>query len=44
VESEAQMEFLRQERCDEVQGFIYSQPVGPSEVSEMIRQGYWHTE
>ncbi len=42
VENDQQMEFLRQERCDEVQGYIYSQAVGPKEVSEMIRQGYWH--
>ena len=42
VETEEQMEFLRQERCDEVQGYIYSQAVGPKEVSEMIRQGYWN--
>lgn len=42
VENDPQMEFLRQERCDEVQGYIYSQAVGPKEVSEMIRQGYWH--
>ena len=42
VENDRQMDFLRQERCDEVQGYIYSQAVGPKEVSEMIRQGYWH--
>jgi EAL domain-containing protein (putative c-di-GMP-specific phosphodiesterase class I) len=44
VETDRQMEFLRRERCDEIQGYLFSQPVSPKEVSEMIRQGYWHTE
>ena len=44
VENEQQMDFLRRERCDEIQGYIFSRPVSPDEVAEMIRQGYWHTE
>ncbi len=44
VETDRQMDFLRRERCDEIQGYLFSQPVSPKEVSEMIRQGYWHTE
>ncbi|MCB1759232.1 MAG: EAL domain-containing protein [Gammaproteobacteria bacterium] len=43
VESDEQMEFLRKSHCDEIQGYIFSKPVGPQEISEMIRQGYWHT-
>ncbi len=43
VETEAQMQFLRKENCDEMQGFLYSKPVSADEISEMIRQGFWHT-
>ncbi len=43
VENNEQMDFLRREHCDEVQGYIFSKPVNPKEVLEMIRQGYWHT-
>ncbi len=44
VETDEQMEYLRKEHCDEIQGYIYSRPIGPNEVSEMIHQGYWHNE
>ena len=44
VETKEQMDFLRRERCDEIQGFLFSKAVGADEVSEMIRQGYWHLE
>ncbi|MCP3866578.1 MAG: EAL domain-containing protein [Gammaproteobacteria bacterium] len=44
VENRSQMDFLRQKRCDEIQGHILSKPVGAGEVSEMIRLGYWHTQ
>jgi len=43
VENNEQMDFLRHEHCDEVQGYIFSKPVNPNEVVEMIHQGYWHT-
>jgi len=42
VENDEQMEYLRKVRCDEIQGYIFSQPVGPQEITEMIHQGYWH--
>lgn len=43
VETEQQMQFLRKENCDEMQGFLYSKPISADEISEMIRQGFWHT-
>jgi EAL domain-containing protein (putative c-di-GMP-specific phosphodiesterase class I) len=43
VESEEQMQFLRKENCDEMQGFLYSKPISADEIAEMIRQGFWHT-
>jgi EAL domain-containing protein (putative c-di-GMP-specific phosphodiesterase class I) len=42
VETEEQMEYLRNERCDEIQGYVFSKPVTAEEVSEMVRQGFWH--
>jgi diguanylate cyclase (GGDEF)-like protein/PAS domain S-box-containing protein len=43
VETEEQMQFLRKENCDEMQGFLYSKPISADEITEMIRQGFWHT-
>ncbi|GEM_PF-1180176 len=43
VETEEQMQFLRKENCDEMQGYLYSKPISADEISEMIRQGFWHT-
>ncbi len=43
VETDEQMEYLRKVHCDEIQGYIFSHPVGPQEITEMIHQGYWHT-
>jgi len=42
VETDEQMEYLRKIHCDEIQGYIFSQPVGPQQISEMIHQGFWH--
>jgi len=42
VETEAQMHFLQQENCNEMQGYLYSKPLTPEEVSEMIKLKYWH--
>ncbi|MCW8907225.1 MAG: EAL domain-containing protein [Sedimenticola sp.] len=41
VETEQQMQFLRKENCDEMQGFLFSKPVTADEIGEMIRQGFW---
>lgn len=43
VETEEQMQFLRKENCDEMQGYLYSKPISADEITEMIRQGFWHT-
>lgn len=32
VETNEQLEFLREHECDEMQGFLYSQPVPPDEI------------
>ena len=37
VENEAQLSFLRQHGCDEVQGFFFSKPMTTAEVSTMTR-------
>ncbi len=42
VETEKQMHFLHQESCNEMQGFLYSKPLSPEEISEMIKLKYWH--
>ena len=42
VETDEQMEYLRKMRCDEIQGYVFSHPVGPQQITEMIHQGYWH--
>jgi len=40
VETEEQLAFLRQCRCDEMQGYLFSRPVPPTEIAELLaRQG-----
>jgi EAL domain-containing protein (putative c-di-GMP-specific phosphodiesterase class I) len=36
VETEAQLEFLRAQRCDEMQGYLFSAPVPASEFEELL--------
>lgn len=36
VESEAQLEFLRNNECNQVQGYFYSKPVGEEELVEFL--------
>jgi len=38
VESEAQLAFLRERRCDEYQGFLMRQPLVASEFAEMLER------
>lgn len=38
VETEAQLAFLRELGCDEIQGFIFSRPVVASEFEDMLRR------
>jgi diguanylate cyclase (GGDEF)-like protein/PAS domain S-box-containing protein len=37
VEDEAQMSFLRDHHCDEIQGYYFSQPLKVDDVAEMLR-------
>ncbi len=37
VENEAQLEFLRSEGCDEIQGFLVSRPVTAEAIATMLR-------
>jgi diguanylate cyclase (GGDEF)-like protein len=39
VETEAQLEFLKTHRCDEVQGFYYAKPVPPEECAKILEHG-----
>ncbi len=39
VETEAQLDVLRQEGCNEVQGFLFSAPRPAAEVAHMLRSG-----
>ena len=37
IENEAQMEFLRQEGCHELQGYLLAKPLSPSDATELLR-------
>ncbi|MDP2827903.1 MAG: PAS domain S-box protein [Sulfuricellaceae bacterium] len=39
VETEAQLNFLRRHRCDEMQGYYFSRPVPIAEFTALIREG-----
>ena len=41
VETAAQLGFLRDERCDEAQGFLFSQPLAPQELDDLARHPPW---
>jgi predicted signal transduction protein with EAL and GGDEF domain len=36
VETEAQMSFLREHRCDEIQGYYFSKPISAGEVADKV--------
>lgn len=38
VETREQLEFLKREGCDTVQGYVYSRPVPPKEIERMFHQ------
>lgn len=42
VETEEQMEFLRENNCDQVQGFLLSKPL-PADQALKVLQKNWHT-
>ncbi|RZT08353.1 PAS domain S-box-containing protein/diguanylate cyclase (GGDEF) domain-containing protein [Duganella sp. CF402] len=37
VETRAQLEYLRRSRCDEIQGYFFSRPLPPEELSQLVR-------
>ena len=37
VETQAQMDFLKSQNCDEIQGFLISRPVEASAFAELLR-------
>jgi len=37
VETESQLDYLRQNYCNEIQGFYYSQAVTADELTELLR-------
>ncbi|MCX5874904.1 MAG: EAL domain-containing protein [Deltaproteobacteria bacterium] len=39
VETEEQAGYLRQNGCDEIQGYLFSKPVPAEEFAELVRQG-----
>jgi diguanylate cyclase (GGDEF)-like protein/PAS domain S-box-containing protein len=39
VETKAQMEFLRDNNCDEAQGYLFSEPIPPNEMEELLEAG-----
>jgi EAL domain-containing protein (putative c-di-GMP-specific phosphodiesterase class I) len=39
VENEAQMSFLREHQCDEIQGYYFSKPLPVEKVARMLRRG-----
>jgi diguanylate cyclase (GGDEF)-like protein/PAS domain S-box-containing protein len=40
VENEAQMSFLRERQCDEIQGYYFSKPLPAEEVAAKLRASY----
>ncbi|WP_082584278.1 EAL domain-containing protein [Noviherbaspirillum sp. Root189] len=38
VETEAQCEFLSRNMCDEIQGFVFSKPLAPSDMEALLRE------
>ena len=39
VEREEQLAFLRRQRCDHFQGYLFSRPLAPEEFQAMLRDG-----
>ena len=37
VETEAQLSFLQDQNCDEIQGYYFSKPVAPSRITEHLQ-------
>jgi EAL domain-containing protein (putative c-di-GMP-specific phosphodiesterase class I) len=39
VETEEQCEFLAQQGCDEIQGYLFSRPLAPDDFENLLREG-----
>jgi EAL domain-containing protein (putative c-di-GMP-specific phosphodiesterase class I) len=39
VETAAQLAFLREQKCDEMQGYLFSAPVNPDRFEELLKEG-----
>ena len=39
VETLAQLEFLRQAKCEKIQGYLFSRPLPADEIEQLLRQG-----
>lgn len=37
VETKEQLQFLGESNCDEMQGYLFSEPVPPSKVEDLLR-------
>jgi EAL domain-containing protein (putative c-di-GMP-specific phosphodiesterase class I) len=39
VETEEQLKFLKEQNCNEIQGYLFSKPVPPEEFEKMLKEG-----
>jgi diguanylate cyclase (GGDEF)-like protein/PAS domain S-box-containing protein len=39
VEARAQLEYLRRNRCDEIQGYFFSRPLPPADLGQLVEAG-----
>ena len=39
VETRAQLEYLRRNRCDEIQGYYFSRPLAPADLATLLEEG-----
>jgi len=38
VETSEQLRFLKDQKCDQIQGFLFSRPVPPSKITEFFKE------
>jgi EAL domain-containing protein (putative c-di-GMP-specific phosphodiesterase class I) len=44
VETQEQLAYLREEGCNEVQGYYYSKPKPASEIAQMLKDGFFKSD